>query len=312
MIASRPLPGFHHPGQNHRWWLPAGGLWRPAGRSWRRSRPKALEVYQAGTLSGNPIAVTWPGLTTLAILEATHSLSSRAGATSRALEAGLGRSASFSGWCHAHVLPLVLTSLDRRDEIWNSWTRLATASSFGGHFVERGIYLAPSQSTSACSRRSRARRRGDRRDDRGGPNPCRRLRRLPPCARLESPLWARALRDAPECGAWVLVTSARAFRARPRDCLRGVSRPLRGAAAVRSGRPKPNGFCSGITSMHMGGGGSPRPRSRRGDGRVDLAVRGARRYRRGRRRRGVDRRRSIARRYTGTGRRGTGNRAPFG
>ena len=105
-------------------------------------------VYQAGTLSGNPLAVT-AGLSTLKQLRAKQ-LYKKLDERSAVLAEGIGKEAKRAG------IPLVqhragsmLTSFFTSEPVvdWNSAKRSDTKryGQFFHHMLEQGIYLAPSQ-----------------------------------------------------------------------------------------------------------------------------------------------------------------------
>ena len=105
-------------------------------------------VYQAGTLSGNPLAVT-AGLATLKQLRAKNAykkLDERAAA----LAQGIGEEAKRAGTpIIQHRVGSMLTSFFTSDPVvdWNSAKRSDTKryAQFFHRMLEQGIYLAPSQ-----------------------------------------------------------------------------------------------------------------------------------------------------------------------
>jgi glutamate-1-semialdehyde 2,1-aminomutase len=105
-------------------------------------------VYQAGTLSGNPLAVT-AGLATLKQLRAKNvykALDER----SAALAEGMGKEAKRAGIpITQHRVGSMLTSFFTPDPVvdWNSAKRSDTKryGQFFHHMLEQGVYLAPSQ-----------------------------------------------------------------------------------------------------------------------------------------------------------------------
>jgi glutamate-1-semialdehyde 2,1-aminomutase len=104
-------------------------------------------VYQAGTLSGNPLAVT-AGLTTLERL--TPELYERLERTSASLEEGLTRAiAERDVPARVQRVGSMLTVFFRRDPI-RSWTDAAACdtkrfASWHGALLARGVYWPPSQ-----------------------------------------------------------------------------------------------------------------------------------------------------------------------
>ena len=105
-------------------------------------------VYQAGTLSGNPLAVT-AGLSTLKQLRA-GGVYKKLEARAAALAAGIGEAAK------KHGIPLMqtrvgsmLTAFFTGDPVvdWNSAKQSDTKryGSFFHSMLEQGVYLAPSQ-----------------------------------------------------------------------------------------------------------------------------------------------------------------------
>jgi len=105
-------------------------------------------VYQAGTLSGNPLAVT-AGLATLKQLRA-RSVYKKLDERSTALAEGIGKEAKRAGIpVIQHRVGSMLTAFFTADPVvdWNSAKRSDTKRY--GHFfqrmLEQGVYLAPSQ-----------------------------------------------------------------------------------------------------------------------------------------------------------------------
>jgi glutamate-1-semialdehyde 2,1-aminomutase len=105
-------------------------------------------VYQAGTLSGNPLAVT-AGLATLKQLRA-RSVYKKLDERSAALAEGIGKEAKRAGIpVIQHRVGSMLTAFFTADPVvdWNSAKRSDTKRY--GHFfqrmLEQGVYLAPSQ-----------------------------------------------------------------------------------------------------------------------------------------------------------------------
>ena len=104
-------------------------------------------MYQAGTLSGNPLAVT-AGIATLKAL-AKLGVYDRLEATASRLADGLSAAA------HTVGVPLTINRVgslmtaffaDGPVEEWNAVTDASTArySVFFHHLLERGVYMAPS------------------------------------------------------------------------------------------------------------------------------------------------------------------------
>ncbi len=104
-------------------------------------------VYQAGTLSGNPVAVT-AGLTTLEILEATNPYPELERRAAR-LEAGLKGAAAAAGGAALNRAGSMLTAFFTPDPVTDyASARRADADRYGRFFramLARGIFLAPSQ-----------------------------------------------------------------------------------------------------------------------------------------------------------------------
>jgi glutamate-1-semialdehyde 2,1-aminomutase len=105
-------------------------------------------VYQAGTLSGNPIAVT-AGLTTLEILEETDPYSELERRAAR-LEAGLREAADSAGvTVTSNRIGSMMTAFFTGGPVTDYATaRRADTEQYARFFramLERGIYLAPSQ-----------------------------------------------------------------------------------------------------------------------------------------------------------------------
>jgi glutamate-1-semialdehyde 2,1-aminomutase len=105
-------------------------------------------VYQAGTLSGNPLAVT-AGLATLKELRARN-VYKRLEERSAALEEGIGKEAKRAGIpLVQHRVGSMMTSFFASEPVvdWTSAKRSDTKryGQFFHQMLERGIYLAPSQ-----------------------------------------------------------------------------------------------------------------------------------------------------------------------
>ena len=105
-------------------------------------------VYQAGTLSGNPLAVT-AGLATLRQLRTRH-LYKNLGERSAALAEGIGSEAKRAGIpLVQHRVGSMMTSFFASEPVvdWNSAKRSDTKryGQFFHRMLEQGIYLAPSQ-----------------------------------------------------------------------------------------------------------------------------------------------------------------------
>lgn len=105
-------------------------------------------VYQAGTLSGNPLAVT-AGLATLKQLRAKQ-VYKKLEERSAELAEGIGREAKQAGIpLVQHRVGSMMTSFFTSDPVvdWNSAKRSDTKryGQFFHHMLEQGIYLAPSQ-----------------------------------------------------------------------------------------------------------------------------------------------------------------------
>jgi glutamate-1-semialdehyde 2,1-aminomutase len=107
----------------------------------------AGETYQAGTLSGNPLA-TAAGLTTLELL--TPEAYARLGATTAALVAGLGEAADAAGAQIRVASECGLLTVFFSDRPVESYEDARASDSeafarFHGSMLEQGIYLPPSQ-----------------------------------------------------------------------------------------------------------------------------------------------------------------------
>ncbi len=105
-------------------------------------------VYQAGTLSGNPLAVT-AGLATLKQLRAKH-LYKNLEARSAAVAEGIAKEAKRAGIpIIQHRVGSMLTAFFTSDPVvdWNSAKRSDTKryGQFFHQMLEQGVYLAPSQ-----------------------------------------------------------------------------------------------------------------------------------------------------------------------
>ena len=105
-------------------------------------------VYQAGTLSGNPLAVT-AGLATLKQLRAKH-LYKNLEERSAAVAEGIGKEAKRAGIpIIQHRVGSMLTTFFASDPVvdWNSAKRSDTKryGQFFHQMLEQGVYLAPSQ-----------------------------------------------------------------------------------------------------------------------------------------------------------------------
>ena len=104
-------------------------------------------VYQAGTLSGNPIAVS-AGLATLERL--TPDVYQRLERTSASLEAGLARAIVDSGVvARVQRVGSMLTVFFRREPV-RAWSDAASCdtkkfASWHGGLLSRGVYWPPSQ-----------------------------------------------------------------------------------------------------------------------------------------------------------------------
>ncbi len=105
-------------------------------------------VYQAGTLSGNPLAVT-AGLTTLRLLKSLDPYPALERATKRLVE-GIGRAAHESGWMiSSNRVGSMFTGFFTSDEVYD-WASASKSDreAFARFFhamLEEGVYLAPSQ-----------------------------------------------------------------------------------------------------------------------------------------------------------------------
>jgi glutamate-1-semialdehyde 2,1-aminomutase len=105
-------------------------------------------VYQAGTLSGNPVAVT-AGLTTLEILEETDPYFELERRAAR-LEAGLREAAASGGApVTSNRIGSMMTAFFTGDPVTDYATARRSDTDKYAHFframLERGVYLAPSQ-----------------------------------------------------------------------------------------------------------------------------------------------------------------------
>jgi glutamate-1-semialdehyde 2,1-aminomutase len=105
-------------------------------------------VYQAGTLSGNPLAVT-AGLATLKLLRATH-VYKKLEERSAAVAEGIGKEANRAGIpLIQHRVGSMMTSFFTSEPVvdWNSAKRSDTKryGQFFHRMLEQGVYLAPSQ-----------------------------------------------------------------------------------------------------------------------------------------------------------------------
>jgi glutamate-1-semialdehyde 2,1-aminomutase len=105
-------------------------------------------VYQAGTLSGNPLAVT-AGLATLKQLRAKH-LYKKLEERSAALAEGIGTEAKRAGISLVqHRVGSMMTSFFTAEPVvdWSSAKRSDTKryAQFFHRMLEQGVYLAPSQ-----------------------------------------------------------------------------------------------------------------------------------------------------------------------
>ena len=195
------------------------------------------DVYQAGTLSGNPLA-TAAGTSVLRRLRdpEVYEELERRGAR---LEAGL---APF-GTVQRVGAMLTLFCQDDPVRDYDDAVRSDTER-YGAlfrHLLERGIYVAPSQFE--CMFVSLA--HGDEEID-GRSRPLATSSTAEPDvwetlaaeAAAESPLWAESLRPAERARdrARLLAALRAGVRARGGDDLRGLPAPLRPAAALRAGR----------------------------------------------------------------------------
>jgi glutamate-1-semialdehyde 2,1-aminomutase len=106
-------------------------------------------VYQAGTLSGNPVAVA-AGMTTLRLLrDGGADLYARLEATTRRLAEGLHAAAAAAGVATVgHQAGAMFGLYLSRDEVWSyADAKRSDAQAFGRFFhemLDRGVYLAPS------------------------------------------------------------------------------------------------------------------------------------------------------------------------
>jgi glutamate-1-semialdehyde 2,1-aminomutase len=105
-------------------------------------------VYQAGTLSGNPLAVT-AGLATLKLLRATH-VYKKLEERSAAVAEGICKEANRAGIpLIQHRVGSMMTSFFTSEPVvdWNSAKRSDTKryGQFFHRMLEQGVYLAPSQ-----------------------------------------------------------------------------------------------------------------------------------------------------------------------
>jgi glutamate-1-semialdehyde 2,1-aminomutase len=106
-------------------------------------------VYQAGTLSGNPLAMS-AGLATLRAIEADPGLYDRLEAKGAALQAGVEAAIAGRGWaCRLARVGSMWTLFFNPEEVtdWSVASRSDTAR-YGRFFhamLDRGQYLAPSQ-----------------------------------------------------------------------------------------------------------------------------------------------------------------------
>lgn len=118
-------------------------------------RPEIMEivapvgpVYQAGTLSGNPLAVT-AGLTTLRLLRSLNPYAALATNTARLVE-GLGEAAANAGIpVAANRVGSMFTTFFTPDPV-SDWTAANRSdrqryAAFFHAMLEQGVYLAPSQ-----------------------------------------------------------------------------------------------------------------------------------------------------------------------
>lgn len=105
-------------------------------------------VYQAGTLSGNPLAVT-AGLTTLKLLKELNPYEQLESASAK-LEAGLREAASNAGIAATiNRVGSMMTAFFNEEKVvdWNS-AKKSNTEKYGQFFramLQEGIYLAPSQ-----------------------------------------------------------------------------------------------------------------------------------------------------------------------
>ena len=223
----------------------------------------AGDVYQAGTLSGNPLA-TAAGLSVLRRLRdpAVYEELER---PRRAARGGAARGRG------GHACQRVGAMADALHDRAAPVTDFEDASAcdterYGAlfrHLLERGIYVAPSQFEAMFLSLAH----GDDEIDRTVEAVAELLRstdalgrRSPPRPARESPLWAAALRpeDERELEPVFSPLARAALRARARDDLRGLPRPLRPAAPVRARRRRTRRSCSATTSTRTGSSASPR------------------------------------------------------
>lgn len=105
-------------------------------------------VYQAGTLSGNPLAVT-AGLTTLRLLRKLNPYPALDRSTQRLVE-GMGQAAAEAGWkTTSNRVGSMFTSFFTPDPV-SDWTSASKSdreafSRFFHAMLSEGVYLAPSQ-----------------------------------------------------------------------------------------------------------------------------------------------------------------------
>jgi len=105
-------------------------------------------VYQAGTLSGNPLAVT-AGLTTLRLLRKLNPYPALDRSTRRLVE-GMGRAAAEAGWkTTSNRIGSMFTCFFTPDPV-SDWTSASRSdreafSRFFHAMLSEGVYLAPSQ-----------------------------------------------------------------------------------------------------------------------------------------------------------------------
>ena len=195
----------------------------------------AGDVYQAGTLSGQPARDGGRAsrcCAGCATRPSTRSSRRRARGSRRACAGSAACSAS-ARWRRSSAPTAAIRSF--------ADAKRCDTERYGAlfrHLLERGIYVAPSQFE--CLFVSLA--HGDDEIDRtveavgdffapltSGTSSRR-------GAAAESPLWADALRPSGERRGRLLAARPGAVRARPRDDLRGLPRPLRAPAAVRARR----------------------------------------------------------------------------
>ena len=103
-------------------------------------------VYQAGTLSGNPVAMT-AGLTTLKTLNESPDIYDRLEAKGAKLEAAYR--AKFGGRCCVNRVGSIMSAFFTPEKVIDYDTALTSnTEAFGKYFrymLENGIYIAPSQ-----------------------------------------------------------------------------------------------------------------------------------------------------------------------